>query len=47
MRKVYNYENATIIINNANVCTADNIKKATEKFIKNVIKERRSNGNTN
>lgn len=45
MRKVYNYENATIIILNANVCTTDRFKKSTENFIKKVIKERNDNGN--
>lgn len=47
MRKVYNYENATIIIFNTNVCTTDKFKKATENFIKKVIKERSSNGYSN
>lgn len=47
MRKVYNYENATIIIINTNVCTTDNFKKATENFIRKVMKERNINGNSN
>lgn len=47
MRKVYNYENATIIIVNTNVCTTDKFKKATEKFVRNVYKERNTNGNSN
>lgn len=47
MRKVYNYENATIIIVNTNVCTNDKFKKATEHFIRKVIKERNANGNGN
>lgn len=47
MRKVYNYENATIIIINANMCTTEKFKKATESFMKKVIKERNNNGNGN
>ena len=47
MRKVYNYENATIIIFNTNVCTTNRFKKATENFIRNVDKERSVNGNSN
>ena len=47
MRKVYNYENATIIIINTNICTTDKIKKSTENFIRKVIKERNINGNSN
>lgn len=46
MRKVYNYENATIIIVNTNVCTTDKFKKSTENFIKKVIKERNTYGNS-
>ena len=44
MRKVYNYENATIIVLNANVCTVENLKKPTEIFIRKVIEERLING---
>lgn len=47
MRKVYNYENGTIIIINANICTTEKFKKATENFMKKVIEERNTNGNTN
>lgn len=47
MRKVYNYENGTIIILNANVCASENFRKSTENFIKKVIKERSINGNIN
>lgn len=46
MRKVYKYENATIIVLNANVCTTEKFKKSTENFIKKVIKERSINGNS-
>ena len=46
MRKVYNYENATIIVINTNVCTTEKFKKATENFINNVCKERNANGNS-
>lgn len=46
MRKVYNYQNGTIIILNANVCTKEKFKKSTEKFVRNVIKERGTNGNS-
>ena len=47
MRKVYKYENATIIVLNTNVCATDKFKRATEHFIKKVIKERNNNGNSN
>ena len=47
MRKVYNYENGTIIILNTNVCTTKKFKKSTENFIRKVIKERDINGDTN
>lgn len=47
MRKVYNYENATIIIINANVCTTNKFKESTENFIRKVMKERQINGNSN
>lgn len=47
MRKVYKYENATIIILNTNTCTTERFKKSTENFIKKVIKERGTNGDTN
>lgn len=46
MRKVYNYENATIIVLNANVCTSDKFKKYTEVFMKKVNKERNTHGNS-
>lgn len=46
MRKIYNYENATIIVVNTNVCTSERIRKATEKFMKKVIKERGTYGNS-
>jgi hypothetical protein len=46
MRKVYNYENATIIIVNTNVCTTERFKKATENFMKKVNKERSIDGNS-
>lgn len=46
MRKVYKYENATIIVVNTNVCATKKFKKYTEDFIKKVIEERSVNGNT-
>lgn len=46
MRKVYKYENGTIIILNTNVCTTEKFKKATENFMNKVNEERIQNGNS-
>ena len=47
MRKIYKYDNASIIIVGTNVCATDKFKKSTENFMKKVIKERITNGNSN
>lgn len=47
MRKVYRYDNAIIIILDTNVCTTDRFKKSTENFMKKVIKEQITNGDSN
>ena len=47
MRKIYERENATIIVLNANKIDLLNVQKSTESFIRKVIKERITNGNSN
>ena len=44
MKKVYKYENSIVIVENYNT-NLDNIKNATERFLRQVIKERSTNGN--
>ena len=44
MTKIYTYKNATIHVVNTNI-NKENLHKATEKFIKKVLKERTQNGN--
>ena len=45
MEKIYTYKNATIHVVNTNI-NKENLYKATEKFIKKVLKERTQNGNS-
>lgn len=45
MDKEYTYKNATVYV--SGVANIHNIYKATEKFLKNVIKEKNQNGNNN
>ena len=47
MRKVYKYENATIIVLNTNAINLTIFQNATESFIRKVIKERITNGDSN
>ena len=44
MKKVYKYENSIVTVENCNT-NLDNIKSATERFLRQVIKERSTNGN--
>lgn len=46
MRKKYTYDNADIYITIPKGCI-HNIKNATEHFLKNVVKEKQENGNSN
>lgn len=47
MRKIYKYENATIIVLTPDVNNLEVLQKATECFLKKVIKERSKHGNNN
>lgn len=47
MKKIYKYENATIIIINPNANNMEILQKSTEDFLRNVIKERSKHGNCN
>lgn len=46
MKKVYKYENSIVTVENCNT-NLDNIKNATERFLRQVIKERSTNDNSN
>ena len=47
MKKVYKYENSIVIVENHNSYNLESIRQATENFLRQVIKERSSNGNGN
>lgn len=47
MKKIYKYENATIIVLHNNVNNFVKLQKSTESFLRNVIKERNEYGNFN
>ena len=47
MRKIYKYENATIIVLAPDVNNLEVLQKATECFLKKVIKEKNEHGNNN
>ena len=47
MKKVYKYENSIVIVENSNTYNLQSIKQATEHFLRQVIKERSTNGNSN
>ena len=46
MERTYKYENGIVYISGCDTYDHKNLQKATEKFLKNVIKERVINGNT-
>ena len=46
MKKVYTYENATVTITIPEEFSQDRLRTATEIFLKNVVKERTTNGNS-
>ena len=45
MKKVYKYENSIVIVENYNNYNLESIRKATEHFLRQVVKERSTNGN--
>ena len=47
MKKVYKYEKSIVIVENYNNYNLESIKKATERFLRQVVKERSTNGNGN
>lgn len=47
MRKIYKYENATIIVLSQNVNNFTNLQKSTESFLRKVIEERSNHGYSN
>ena len=47
MKKVYKYENSIAIVENCNNYNLESIKRSTEHFLRQVIKERTANGNGN
>ena len=47
MKKVYKYENSIVTVENYDTNNLQFIKKATEDFLRQVIKERSTNGNGN
>lgn len=47
MKKVYKYENSIVIVENLDAINLQFIKNATEHFLRQVIKERSTNGNGN
>lgn len=44
MKKVYKYENSIVIVENYNTYDLESIKQASERFLRQVIKERSTNG---
>lgn len=47
MEKIYRYENATICVTSTKTCDQENLKKATENFLKKVMRGGKQYGNTN
>lgn len=46
MERIYEYENGTIYVSSPDVSDRRELQKATEEFLKKVIKERLKNGNS-
>lgn len=44
MKKVYKYENSIVIVENYDTYDLESIKQASERFLRQVIKERSING---
>ena len=47
MKKVYKYENSIVTVENYNTYDLESIRRASEHFLRQVIKERSTNGNGN
>ena len=47
MKKVYKYKNSIVTVENCNNYNLESIKKATEHFLRQVVKERSIDGNSN
>ena len=47
MRKTYRYDNALVHVSSLDTYDRENLKKATEEFLKKVIREGKKNGNSN
>ena len=47
MRKIYKYENSIVTVIMSENSITGNLQKATENFLRKVVKERRANGNSN
>ena len=47
MKKVYKYKNSIVIVENYNTYDLESIKQASEHFLRQVMKERTTNGNRN
>lgn len=45
MKNVYKYENSIVTVENFDTYDLESIKQATEHFLRQVIKERLTNGN--
>lgn len=46
MKKVYKYENSIVIVENYNNYNLESIRQATEQFLRQVVKEMSTNGNS-
>ncbi len=47
MRKTYRYDNALVYIMSSDKYDRENFKKATQEFLKKVMREGAENGNSN
>lgn len=47
MKKVYEYQNGTICVMSPESCDHEELKRATEEFLKRVINGGTNNGNSN
>lgn len=47
MKKVYKYQNGIVCVSLPKSCDRENLKKATEEFLKKVIREETKNDNSN
>lgn len=47
MEKIYEYENATIVVTLSESCDQEKLRRVTEDFLKKAICGGKNNGNTN